>query len=169
MSDPAKKSFFDSWASKTIEEARKFLRLNFDNKKGVNCPCCGQLVKKYARSITAAAAANLINLVAMYENNNYEGYFHITEIGVGVTTGGDWAKLAYWRLIEEQPSTEDGKPSSGRWKPTQAGIDFVRGKTTVPVHAYIFDGNLFGFDTSKQINIHKALGTKFDYNELMKS
>ncbi|HWY36093.1 MAG TPA: hypothetical protein VNX68_15720, partial [Nitrosopumilaceae archaeon] len=60
----------------TVEEAKKFLRKNFD--LGVNCPCCGQLVKNWRRKLDSRMARALIGLHQLTSKNKH--FFHIVEI-----------------------------------------------------------------------------------------
>ena len=85
-------------------------------------------------------------------------------------TGGDEAKTRYWGLLEAMPDAkrEDGSTRTGWWRLTGRGADFVRGDLLVPKHARIYDGRLLGLDdTAGVIGIRDALGSRFDYDELM--
>ena len=156
-------------ATSTIEEGKKYLRANWDQNNGVDCPCCGQLVKLYNRKLYSKMALQLIALYRL-DRKHPNQYFHITDIGVqtSVIGGGDFAKLKYWGLIVEleKDDADDTKRTSGHWAITQKGRDFVIGKITVPSHVKVFDGRTFGFG-EKHITIHHALGKKFNYAELM--
>lgn len=150
---------------KTIDEAKKHLRANW--QKGVDCPCCGQLVKLYKRPMASTMARGLIELYKL-DRKHPNQYFHIRQIGNVVVGGGDFAKLVYWGLIVEQQKDEsdDTKRTSGFWAITQKGRDFVNVKITVPSHVNVFDGKTFGF-SEKHVTIQHALGKKFNYAELM--
>lgn len=151
----------------TIQDGKKYLRENWDASNGVDCPCCGQLVKLYSRKLYSQMAKGLIGLYRL-DRKKPNRYFHITEIQGVVVGGGDFAKLAYWGLIVEQAKDEsdDTKRTSGFWAITQKGRDFVNVKITVPSHVKVFDGRTFGFG-EKHITIQHALGKKFNYAELM--
>jgi hypothetical protein len=71
----------------------------------------------------------------------------------------------HWGLIEARGDTGDQK-SSGYWKLTEKGRDFVRGDIEVSKHAYIFNDKVFALDPETE-DIWEALDNKFDYKELM--
>ena len=147
----------------TITEAKQYLRENWE--KGVDCPCCNQLVKLYQRPITGSMVTWLIELYKLSKGGNGV-YFHITKIG---TDGeGDFAKLQYWGLIAEQEKdpSDTKKRTSGFWTITEKGKNFVEGKITVPSHIKIFNNKQYGFNGS-QVYISDCLGNKFNYRELM--
>lgn len=69
----------------------------------------------------------------------------------------------------KDPSKGKKDPSnSGRWRPTQLGIDFVHGRVSVPRIAWDYGGRCWELDDSKgTVTIHDALGKQFSYDELM--
>jgi hypothetical protein len=143
----------------SLGEARDQLRTMVEH--GHECPCCHQLAKVYKRRINAGMAWGLIR---MYRVSAHD-WVHVPDLNL---PGGDMVKLRYWGLIENPPGErrDDGSPRSGKWRFTELGRQWVRGKATVPERARIYDEEclrLFG----RQISIHDALGTKFDYRELM--
>jgi hypothetical protein len=68
----------------------------------------------------------------------------------------------YWGLI-----VADATRPPGWWKITERGLAFVREEIRVPRAMYYFDTRCYGF-TKKKTGIRKALGTKFDLDELMR-
>jgi hypothetical protein len=149
----------------TLEEAKQVLRDGW--QKGVICPCCTQFVKLYKRPMYATQAYSLIRLYKLCQEDYT--YHHITKLMPAQSSGGgDMAKLVYWGLIEEMPKDEETneKRTSGYWRITRKGTDFVEGSTTVKSHIKIFDGEFYGF-MGKEVSIRDVLGKKFDYEELM--
>lgn len=153
----------------TIEEGKKYLRENWDASKGVDCPCCGQLVKLYNRKLHSVMAACLVRMYRLDRQKPNE-YFYAGEIinGIIKTGTGDLSKLRYWGLIAEQPKddSDESRRTSGFWAITEKGRRFVETKITVPSHLKMFDGKFFGF-SEDHITIHHALGDKFNYMELI--
>lgn len=145
----------------TIIEAKRHLRENFNT--GTDCPCCGQFVKLYKRKLGSSQSRSLILL---YSLNQKSEWIHSREITKKINITGDFAKLVYWNLILEKPKSKEDKRSSGFWKLTQRGKDFVLGNIKIPSHVFIYNASLQGF-SNEQIFIHSALGKKFSYNELM--
>ncbi len=85
------------------------------------------------------------------------------------TINGDYAKLRHWGLIEKSSDApEPDKKANGMWRITQAGVDYVKGRTTVSEIALLYNNKCWGFK-GNQVDIKKSLGTKFDYSELMNS
>lgn len=149
---------------KTIQEAKKYLRDNFE--EGVDCPCCGQLVKRWREPLHSSQALWLIYLVRKYEQTR--DYVHVKNINPEKMRGGDYAKLVYWDLIEPMPKQDDpSKRASGYWKPTEQGILFAKGLLRVKKYTLTYDKKLLGFE-GDEISIQDALGKKFDFEELWK-
>jgi hypothetical protein len=148
----------------TVDEAKKQLRQNFD--QGSSCPCCGQFVKRYRRRITAPMVVGLSNLYKLGQSYSFENWFHVTQIFK--RHPGDFAKLSHWGLIEESPPLDTAARTSGMWRITDQGADFVEGKIHVPQYVYIFNQKFLGFD-GDDVTVHDCLNVKFDYTELMKT
>lgn len=153
----------------TLDEAKALLKkeLREELEKGSECPVCTQFAKMYKRSLYASVAYDLMRL---YYKCKYEDkYYHIGEFSARKSSGGgDFAKLLYWELVEEMPKDPDDTTTrtSGYWKITDRGIDFVDGNLTITSHVKLYDGKSFGF-VGDQISIQDALGDKFDYAEIM--
>ena len=75
---------------------------------GTRCPCCGQYVKLYKRSITATMAWTLLR---MYRSSLLDWVHVPTLLRARGRLSGDHAKLAYWGLIQEAtiPREDGGK------------------------------------------------------------
>jgi len=146
----------------TIQEAKQYLRSNFE--KGIDCPCCGQLVKKYPYSLNVSIATTLIEIYKIHKSG--WDWIHVNT-QIRPTSGGYFSLARHWGLIIQKEVEEtDDKRGSGYWKLTDRGFDFVLSKITVPKYVYMFDGSVLGFSDTKT-SISKALGKKFSYEELM--
>jgi len=149
---------------KTLEEAKQYLRDNYE--KGTECLCCKQRVQLYKRKLNAGMCYGLI---ALYRISNGNDFIHIpTEFTKRKINNSntELSKLAYWGLIEEKKNEDSSKRTSGYWRITQRGIDFVNKKILLPRHALIYNGKCRGF-TKEGVSIIMALGDKFNYDELM--
>lgn len=150
----------------TLEEARAQLYVGMDD--GTSCPCCGQDVKVYRRTLNGPMCFLLIWLVL--EHLTAPRWRNVREFPQiqNRRGGGDFAKLRYWGLIQPRDKDEDDpkRRTSGDWRPTGRGISFVHGKITVPRAVYIYDTRLLRFDPV-HTTIHQALGKEWDYHELM--
>lgn len=154
----------------TLREAKEWLRARLE--KGEHCPCCGQLARWYVRKLYSSIAAALI---FFYKNFEHDKFTHKNELIAkaklpwlsAALGGGDFSKAALWGLIEEKPKDEsDQGRTSGYWRLTKRGKDFICGKIKIQSHVRIYDGKVFGF-TGDQVSITDCLGKKFSYAELM--
>jgi hypothetical protein len=150
----------DLKAGASLTEARTYLELmKWDN--GVHCPCCGQFAKVYRRTITSSMARSLILL---YRAGGTTEWVHGPTILGGLRA--DEGKLRYWGLLQESAERRDDGGRAGYWRVTGKGARFVNGQLKVPAYAFIYDSELQDFD-GPRISIRTALGTRFDYDELM--
>lgn len=157
----------------TVTEAKAFLRANYE--KGTECPCCGQMVKLYGRTITSSMAYGLILVNRYFEQNPAEMWVHVAnfltdlKIPSAVKNTGDFAKLRHWGLIEgAQVKRDDGSKRNGYYRITEKGKRFVKRMASVPSKVFIFDDKVLGIG-HKPMTIDDALGKKFNYDDLMKN
>jgi len=158
----------------TLQWASDWLRSHL--RRGAYCPCCGQLAKMYRRKLNSSMAYALI-LIYRQSRLEPDGFFHVPShlAGLGLKGAvaaairGDWAKLVHWELIEPQsgPHEGDGR-TSGIWRITEKGRDFVLGHIRVESHAVIYDGQCLTLDGAPT-SIRAALKSKFSYEELMQA
>lgn len=142
----------------TLAEARQLVHDNL--AEGINCPCCGQHARLYARTIHSTMARELIHI---YRTQG-TGWFHLpTVIG---HNGGDITKVRYWGLLQEDEARREDGGRAGHWRMTGLGVDFVKGQVSVPKHAHVYNGKLLGL-SGDQVRITDCLGKKFDYATLM--
>jgi hypothetical protein len=151
-----------------LEDARDYVDENL--MEGVHCPCCGQFCKIYKRKLNCTMSACIIGLVKTFERT--EDWVYVGDIplrgGNAKEAGGELAKLAHWGLIEEMPNEDETKRTSGFWRPTERGVEFVYCRISVPSHVYIYDNDPLRF-TRKLVDIVATLGKKFNYRELMEA
>ncbi len=144
-----------------LAEARQTVRAGW--RKGVLCPCCGQMVKLYKRKMYATMIRDLIALYHL----RHDMFHHVTDFCSKKAGGGDFAKLRYWGLVEE--STIPGKPhkrKAGFWKITEIGIAFVEGRAFRPQYVLVYNQHA-RFYEGDNVNVEQALGEDFNYQELM--
>lgn len=167
-----KKKVLPSWNNQvtsgwSLAQAREWLEKKLED--GADCPCCGQRAQIYRRKLNSGMARALIliwkeaqrqiDLGALLE----DAWVDIRKINV---RGGDYAKLAYWGLIEPHSEHDDVK-YSGLWRITKRGSDFVLRSAVVPDAVYVYNGSLLDMYDSKLTNIKDALGSKFNFEELL--
>lgn len=145
----------------TLTEARKNNRDNFE--KGTECWCCGQFVKLYGHTINSQMAKCLVQMFALEQQEEHDEWIHVLQ---ELRPSNRMYSLArHWGLIEAR-GDEGEQKSSGYWRLTQKGRNFVEGKIKVAKHAYIFNDKVFALDPETE-DIWEALDNKFDYKELM--
>ncbi len=133
---------------------------------GYTCECCGQYVKEYKRRLYKGPTIALIRLYKL-DKADPDNFHHILSIGATADKGvGDFAKARYWGLIEALPNDDDYKRTSGYWAITLRGKRFVQGRIRIPEYCHIFNSEARRFSGGK-ISIVDAVGTRFDYLELM--
>ena len=153
----------------TLKEAKAWLTARLD--KGQRCCCCGQLAKFYYRRFYSSLA---VALIYFYRNFDHSKFHHKNDLLAkakpwlaGVLGGGDFSKCSLWGLIEEKPKdiNKDTR-TSGYWRITSKGIQFVEGTIRIPAKVKIFDSRVFGF-SEETLCIKEALKKGYSYEELM--
>ena len=143
-----------------LKSARERLFKAADN--GAQCPCCGRTVKRYRRALNAGMAHFLVLLCKAYLKNHPRVWVDIKALPV---RGGDYAKLLHWGMVKQYVNDDPEKRSSGLWMPTARGLEFARGDSEEPSHVFLLDNTVVGFE-EERIDIHAALGNKFNFREL---
>lgn len=131
--------------------------------EGHECPCCTQFAKVYQRKIHASMAAGLVKL---YRRSAEQFTFWGIAEFLAHRELADFAKLAYWGLVEEEAVSREDGGRAGCWRVTDKGQRFVLGHQTVPKYARIYNGRCLGW-RGDPVTIRDALGDKFNYDELM--
>lgn len=151
----------------TIKQAKSYLRENFD--KGTECPCCGQLVKRYARLFDSGLARFAIALYHLSDGKPKKA-FDKNEIrklaGLKNLSATNYGIIRYWKILEPLPVEVSEKRTSGMWQLTDLGIQFVESKIAIPKYCYTYNNSIDGY-SEQRIKIEQALGLKFNYKELM--
>ena len=165
MIDRTDKDTMDMFSGENALAQAKRETMAKARQKGTTCPCCGQFVKVYRRTINSTMARQLIKAHRAHGDR----WFHTRDVVLEKSAGaGDFSKLECWGLIYRQPHVQglEGKRTSGMWKITPLGKDFIEGRALVPHYAYIFNGKLLELG-GVDIHIQHALGKQFDYREIM--
>lgn len=144
----------------TLREAKGDLNVRVTSGEGVTCPCCGQLAKMYKRKINSTMARAAIT---MFRAGPSAGFMHVPSLP------GDMhevSQLVWWGLIEEKPGRRDDEGRHGWWRLTKEGVEFVLGQRKVVKYMLVYDHNVIGSE-GDLVDIKDALGSKFNYHELM--
>lgn len=128
-------------------------------KEGIDCPCCGRFTKIYRRNLNSGMVRFLIDFYKRHGTNPVSiANYHVTDQQHAYHQ--EYEKLPHWGLLMHDDSTPR------RWWVTQLGCQFIHGQTTVPKYVWLKHG-VCVHKSGEQITIKKAIGTKFDYDELM--
>lgn len=140
-----------------LHEVKAFLRENVD--EGIHCPACTQMAKVYRRKINSTMARTLITLLRVAGR----------EFAHGPSLPGDTheiSQLVWWGLVEEERVLRADGGRAGWWRLTDEGEDFARGRITLPKYARVYDHRCLSL-VGDLVSIREALGSRFDYSELM--
>lgn len=147
----------------SLADAKQWLREQLDG--GAPCPCCTQFAKVYRRKITSRQVRALIRVWRSAGTD----WCHVTTVHPSLAgDGGELSRLRYWGLLEEADERREDGGRAGWWRVTDRGEQYVLGRTTVPKYAHIYDSRCLAL-SGDLVSVRDALGTKFNYAELMAS
>lgn len=154
--------------NQTTAQVKEYLEENRD--AGVSCPCCGQFVKVYRRSITSGMAHFLI-CAYKYCRTIGVSQFRVKDVikwaGLPVTHGGgDDSKLRYWGLIRQIDIERDVEGKKMFYVITADGVSFVNRKKMVQKYCQVYNNEVLRY-SGEFVTIEQSLKNKFDYYELM--
>ncbi|NIQ80609.1 MAG: hypothetical protein GTN93_21455 [Anaerolineae bacterium] len=130
------------------------------------CPECGRLLKVYRRKITTAMAYSLTKLHKI-QKLKPDQFTHIMKFDA---VRGDFAKLKFWKIIEEgEGNGSIDTKSSGMWRITQYGLSFIMNNEEVPKYCLLKWGSeMIGFaGPALKMKDFLEHGNKFSYAKLM--
>jgi hypothetical protein len=119
--------------------------------KAGTCPCCDQTVKLYPRRIYANMLRFLRQLSQAPQGLTPKQAY------LSPAYSGDYAKLSYWGLIEQDKEQV--------WHITDVGEGFLAGRVMIASHAIVYNGEVQGF--SKNLVSIDDCREMFDLDELL--
>ncbi len=162
----------------TLKELREQLSEALKAGKMVRCACCEQPAKVYKRSInrTMAVALTLLSRYTMPGQPFHLSSFLADPPGNLPTAlkagfqGGDVAKLKYWGMIEPASDEKrpDGSKRNGWYVVTPFGRAWARGEVFAQKYARTYNERVLSLE-EPLVKISTALGTGFNFDELMKA
>lgn len=148
-----------------LEKARQLVEYN--KRKGIDCPCCGQFYKVYKRKLNSSMARALIAIYNEASNRPRE-WLYIPSFLSDHKLNANTALLRYWNLIEPMESANlKTNLTRGMWKITGTGIAFVEGKIRVLKYGLFCNQKFLGFDGTETTSIEESLGDHFNLEELL--
>lgn len=149
--------------AKTLAQARQEYKQVIKGEGG-RCPCCRRWGKINGYQINSTQVRGMIWMLRRFRKNQW---IELAKAPKFILRSKSLATLHHWELLENKPKQDDeDKRSSGFWRLTQKGRDFLRLKITLPKHAFVFDNTLIKF-SKQHVDAVQALGKKFSYEELM--
>ena len=160
-----------AFTPETLHEAKAALHSRLE--KGAVCPCCGQFAKRYVRRMSSIICRWLIAF-ARASGGDRTKWVHVRECGhilggeSSAARSGDYAKARWWGLVEAglEEDEESDKGSSGTWRLTESGWQFVANQLLVREQVVVYNNDPIEFQ-GKEVSIVTGLGTKFSYSSLM--
>jgi hypothetical protein len=156
-------SLFDK-PEKTLRQARAEMLEKARN--GTRCPCCFRFVKIYKRKFNSGMAMTLIWMVRHHQKTGTEWIDIPTIAPRHVVNSRELGKLEHWGMVVRAGNHDPAKKHSGIWRCTVRGVQFGRNESTVPKYSFLLHNKIQGFSEEKT-TIIDALGSKFNYQELM--
>lgn len=145
---------------------QEFMTKVMTGKTGLKCPFCGSLVSLYKRTINAEMAKTFLQLVRAY--NKYPRYYSMRELKPADNkAASDIIYLLHWGLLDKTDSSNSAMAPAGTYRPTEKGLRFAHNLIRVPSHVHLLHNEVVGW-SDKTIDIKTALGTKFNYEDLMR-
>jgi hypothetical protein len=150
----------------SLAQAREYVQEH--REEGVRCPCCDQFAKAYRRALPSAAARVMIKIDQHSPNGDFVYLPPLLDTMKRTPHQGGYGTFSHhWDLIEAMPGErDDGSSRVGWWRLTDDGHDFVHDRLQVSKFVLLYNNRILGFE-GPLIGIRHALGTKFDYRELM--
>lgn len=131
---------------------------NFD---GFDCPTCKRMVQIYKRTLHKSIILQLVNLL---NAGGDKKYIHSDKFITG-TVGKDFAISKHWDLIVQEPTEDRRRKTSGKWKLTPLGVDFLLSRSAIHKYTYLFNDKIIGTSESV-VFIKDCLGKTFDYSKI---
>lgn len=152
----------------TVKEAKARLRANFNKRGGMDCPCCGQRVARYKRSLNSGMLKAL-DWMCFHTRCSTEQEINIPrDAPIYVTANREYARLYNWGFIVRVANDDPAKHTSGIWRLTEKGVKFRRGEIKVPKCYYMFDRKIDkdGGWSTEMVSFKEAVNNKFDIRDI---
>lgn len=147
--------------SMSLREAHARVWANLD--RGVFCPCCQRMARRYARRFHREMAVFLVYLVRAFaaKADWHELRSLIPGGRSSPKASTDGSYLVQWGLVKRHPK------HTGIYRPTDAGIAFVHGQTAAPKIAWVYGGRAVSF-SRERCYITEVLGDRIDVLEMLR-
>jgi hypothetical protein len=142
-------------------EARQYLEEHKDD--GIRCPLCRQYAKIYKRKLNKT----MVKCLRLLYNASRDGHFvHVmTIMAHEARASREIDKVALFGLVESNHERKEDGNKAGYWRIKISGVEFLRGRLSVPKYARVYNGELLGYK-GEPVNIGKV-APEFRLDELM--
>ncbi len=152
--------------------SRALYRLRHSDDPG-DCPACQQTMAIYPRTFDKRMARMLQLWYEKWPDlewhalNDLAADPSLSESDKLLFRGGDFAKMRWWGLIEEQPKEGTAnKKNSGIYRLTQDAIDFMSDpKVRFYKRVNLYANQFLCYKKGETTNFEEALGTPFSYQD----
>lgn len=159
--------------SNPLEEAKeKFF--NALTKGGSKCLCCGRKGRLNRYTLNSSMVASLL---WMSRTVTLDGGWILMgqKAPAWILATKAFSTMKFWGFIEPSPKLTVKErnaigmktKTSGHWRITPKGFEFLRGYMQVPSAALVYNDVLYGW-TDETVNFYQAIAKQFDFNELMR-
>jgi hypothetical protein len=157
----------------TLDEATAGFKKMLNETGHSICPCCEHISRIYRRHI---APNGLMALAFMVHKNvkwrdgkvNDEKeipFMHVRELPKTFLLSQEFTKLVHWGLTESARNTNTKKHTSGLWRPTIQGANFVRGYFPVRSHIVMYRRRFLRYEG--ELVYFNNVVDRFDYEKMM--
>jgi hypothetical protein len=126
----------------------------------VRCECCNQRMVAYTYNLRLACVRALQNLTLLTKSGGE--FIHTTQfvpVGLHVVS-----QLVHWGLAEQSSDYVPEKKTSGLYRPTEGGEQFIGGAVGVPARLVQYMGEIIAF-CGKIVTIDECRA-RFDYRDI---
>lgn len=150
----------------TIEQEKAVFNKKMMNDGEAHCPCCNRdaTVSKQRVHATLAYMLGRLYAASMEEYGQSDGWVHLEKFSPGRHgSGREFAIVKHWNLAEPMPADlGDDKRSSGMWRLTETGMEWITLKKQITKVLYIFDNKIIK-EGGEVWSFIDALNKKFSY------
>jgi hypothetical protein len=155
-----------------LKEARdKFFNALPDG--GSMCPCCDRMgrLNKYTLNSSMVAALLWMSRTVTLD----DGWVKMgKKAPAWILASKAFSTMKFWGFVEPAPKMDIFErnaigmktKTSGHWRVTAKGYEFLKGQLQVPSAAIVYNDELFGW-VDESVNFFQAISKQFDYNEMM--
>ena len=147
------------------------LRHNWRNtieSDGGYCPVCDRWGKINKVKLTSGMARSLAWLVSKSADAENGWVNTRNDVPMFMLRSNSIGHLKYWGLVQSREPESSKVKTSGVWRATLDGHDFVHSRLSVPSHMFVYNDAVvrMGLD---YVSIADCFAEDFDYREVMNS